>query len=53
MKGLSVLLVVWLGLLAAAEAEPAVRYILVSISLIVGIVAAFVGLGVYVIGDRR
>jgi hypothetical protein len=50
-KSLAILLVVWLGLIAAADCDPAARGILTGAALIVGVVAALVS--VYVSTERR
>lgn len=48
---LAMLSAVWLALIVAADAEPAVRGILTAAALIVGLVAALVS--VYVSTERR
>ena len=52
MKGLVVLVAVWLGLLAAADADPAVRGILTGAALIVGVVGALCAVGREMERDR-
>lgn len=51
MKSLAILLVVWLGLIAAADCDAAARGILTGAALIVGVVGAMVG--AYISTERR